>query len=240
MRLYDEIVQEILRLTEKYEAKRFPVDLDETWKDLGNNNMVLRSEMAYELGGKGMPAIGCTAITADEAFVPQDEIILLGRDIGEIDRDLPYARIALVRVAEDSLGEGNTLYNAIRKIEYTRYHVNPEGFMMRVSAINKRETARVDKKAKERGLNFQKIGNVMMQSFHENPKIQAAKLIFINLEDFPYAQLTEYATQAEKITKTIDHMMKNIVMDCDVCNLKEVCDEVEGMKELHFGAASKQ
>jgi hypothetical protein len=74
----------------------------------------------------------------------------------------------------------------------------------------------------------------MLQSFHENPKIEAVKLIFINLEDFPYEALSQAGEQAEQITKTIDHMMKNIIMDCDVCSLQQVCDEVEGLRELHF------
>jgi hypothetical protein len=28
-------------------------------------------------------------------------------------------------------------------------------------------------------------------------------------------------------------------MDCNACNLKPICDEVEGLKELHFSAATK-
>jgi hypothetical protein len=234
MKLYDEVIQEILGLLKEYPATVLPLEQDCHWQDAGNNNMVLRSEMAYELGGGDLPAVGCTAITANTSFVPRDEILLYGRDLPEIPKDVPYGRIAIARVAEDSLGEGNTLYNAIKKIEYTRYHVNPEGFMMRISAIHKRETVRIGKDALAGGLNFAKAGNLMLQSFHENPKIEAVKLIFINLEDFPYEALSQAGEQAEQITKTIDHMMKNIIMDCDVCSLQQVCDEVEGLRELHF------
>jgi hypothetical protein len=28
--------------------------------------------------------------------------------------------------------------------------------------------------------------------------------------------------------------MQNINFDCSTCNLKPICDEVEGMRELHF------
>ena len=37
--------------------------------------------------------------------------------------------------------------------------------------------------------------------------------------------------------KKYSDIMKNLIMDCKACNLKEVCDEVEGMKELHFAQA---
>lgn len=240
MKLYDEIIQEILDMVSSCEVTNIPVVDQVDWADLGNNNMVLRSEMAYELGGQGLAAVGATAVTAKEEFVPKDEILLIGKDIHEIKEDTPYARIAIARVAEDSLGEGNTLYNAIKKIEYTRYHVNPEGFMMRISSISKRETARISQEAIDKGLTFEKVGNVMLQSFHENPKIQAVKLIFVNIQDFPYEMLSEQSNKAEKITKTIDHMLKNIVMDCDVCSLQEICDEVEGLRELHFAEGATE
>jgi hypothetical protein len=28
--------------------------------------------------------------------------------------------------------------------------------------------------------------------------------------------------------------MTGVNLDCDTCNLKAICDEVEGMKALHF------
>lgn len=209
------------------------------WPDLGKNNMVLRSGMAYELGGTAangapLPAIGITAVTANRQFVPQDEILLYGRNLSEISQDTPYARIALARVSEDSLGEGNTLYNAIKRIEYTRYHVNPKGFMMRISSIRKRETVRIGRDALAQGLDFAKAGNLMLRSFRENPKIEAVKLVFINLLEFPYKELEKAGEQADAITGTLDHMMKNLVMDCEACSLQKVCDEVEGLRELHF------
>ena len=33
--------------------------------------------------------------------------------------------------------------------------------------------------------------------------------------------------RSEDITKALDHLMKNIKMDCQVCSLKAVCEEVE-------------
>lgn len=237
MKLYDEVIDNTIALFAGCEAARLPVARTD-WPDLGNNNMILRGDMAYELGGKGLPAVGFTAVTANPTFVPEDEILLYGRDLSELSQDAPYARIAIARVAEDSLGEGNTLYNAIKKIEHTRYHCNPMGFMMRISSMDKRETARIGKEALTKGLSFEQVGNLMLQSFHENQKIEAVKIIFVNREEFPYDELVKNARKADGITKTIDHMMKNIVMDCDVCSLQQVCDEVEGLRELHFAEGS--
>ena len=106
----------------------------DTWPQVSDRSMILRSDMAYELGGEGFPTIGGTIVTASEELVPGDGITLLGPDLPKIERDVPYGRIALVRVGEEAMGEGQALYNAIRALEYTRYHFYPEGFMMRMSA----------------------------------------------------------------------------------------------------------
>lgn len=234
MKLYDEVIEQILSLLQGDTPMRLTVEPPDCWPDAGKNNLVLRGDMAFELGGGDLPAVGCTAVTADRNLVGEDEILLYGRPLADLSRDVPYARIALVRVGEDSLGEGAALYNAIKRIEYTRYHVNPKGFMMRVSAIQKRESVRVGSKALEQGLDFARAGSLMLASLHENPNIQAARLIFINREDFPYEKLKEARDKADRITEALDHMMKNVIMDCGACHLQEVCDEVEGLRELHF------
>ena len=236
MKLYDEIIASWNGMLLECEAKSLPIESDVNWPDVGKDNMILRSDMAYELGGSSasIPALGGTAITDDKNLVSQDEILLVGPDLPEIKADVPYARIAMARVRGEEMGEGNTLYNAIRNIEYVRYRVNPQGFMMRVSSMHERESVRVSKDAIANGLDFKTVGNMMLQSFHRNTKVEAVKIIFITAPNFPYNQLDKDIRQGEKITKTIDHMLKNVMSDCSACSLQEICDEVEGLRELHF------
>lgn len=235
MKLYDETIKEWLKILDSLQGRELDVKKGEDWKDIGNANMILRSDMAYELGGNHLPALSGMTLTADTSLVPRDEVLLYGKDLGEIHEDTPYARLAVLRVKEDSMGEGNALYQAIRKMEYTKYHLNPEGFMMRISAASQREMVRIGKTALEKGLGFEQVGKLFLQSYHKNPQVEAVKLVFVTLSDFPYEELEIYIKKAEEITKAIDHILKNLSMDCNVCSLKQICDEVEGMKELHFG-----
>lgn len=239
MKLYDETIKEWLKILDSLQGRELDVKKGEDWKDIGNANMILRSDMAYELGGNHLPALSGMTLTADTSLVPRDEVLLYGKDLGEIHEDTPYARLAVLRVKENSMGEGNALYQAIRKMEYTKYHLNPEGFMMRISAASQREMVRVGKTALEKGLGFEQIGKLFLQSYHKNPQVEAVKLVFITLSDFPYEELEIYIKKAEEITKAIDHILKNLSMDCNVCSLKQICDEVEGMKELHFGTTQQ-
>lgn len=233
MKLYDETIKKMQAILKAEDSRALPAG-DTGWPEVSDRSMILRSDMAYELGGEGLPAIGCTLITADTSLVPADEITLLGRDLPEIHGDVPYARIALVRVSEEMLGEGQALYNAIRALEYTRYHFYPEGFMMRVSASRQKETVRIGKDALAKGLDFTKTGNRMISAFRKNTSVEAVHLYYVTKEAYDYKALAHCAQEAEQITKTIDHIFESAVMDCGTCGLQKVCDEVEGLRELHF------
>ncbi|SET03094.1 CO dehydrogenase/acetyl-CoA synthase complex beta subunit [Pseudobutyrivibrio sp. C4] len=233
MKLYDESIKELLAGLDISKAKSLDI-ANANWTDVGDHNLILRADMAYELGGGTNPAVSAMAVTCNDEFVNADEVILIGPDLNEIKNDTPYARIAIVKVAEESLGDGNALYNAIRKIEYVRYHINPKGYMTRISASNNREPVRVGKDALNEGLDFAKVGKLFLDTYHENKNIEAVKLIFITDPAFDYRSLAEQAKHLEDITGAIDHIFKNVMMDCGSCSLQKVCDEVEGLRELHF------
>ncbi|MCI8484311.1 MAG: carbon monoxide dehydrogenase [Lachnospiraceae bacterium] len=239
MKLYDDVIKEIFSLLQPYFSQRMEVSRRHSWKDAGKEHMILRNDMAYELGGGNLPALGSMMITMEESLVPEDEVLLYGKDLGEISADSVYARIALVRVKKDSLGEGNDLYQEIRRLEYVKYHLFPEGYMMRISAAGEREMVRIGRKALRKGLGFFQIGNMFLEAYHRNPRTEAVKLIFITDPKFPYQELETQMKKGEQITKAIDHILKDLAMDCNVCSLKQICDEVEGMKELHFGTVRK-
>lgn len=233
MELYDDILREVLAGLEAYPVRRLNKDGENCWKDAGREAMILRSDMAYELGGGTLPALGSTILTMDPELVPEDEILLYGKDLREIREDRPYARIAAVRMKPGSLGEGDELYNHIRNMEYIRYRLFPEGFMMRVSASQEREAVRVGRQALRKGLGFAQVGTMFLKSCHKNPGVEAVKLMFITIPEFPWSRLEACLKKGEQITRAIDHVLKNLSMDCNACSLKQICDEVEGLKELH-------
>ncbi len=233
MKLYDETIQKCIALLNTGESRPLPTDGGD-WPEVSDRSMILRSDMAYELGGEGLPAVGCTLVTAEKSLCSADALTLLGPDLPEIKRDIPFARIAIVRVTPDTMGEGQALYNAIRALEYTRYHFYPEGFMMRVSSTRHKESVRIGKNALAKGLSFAKAGSRMISAFRKNSRVEAVRLFYVTLESFDYRALERCAAEAEAITKTIDHILKNAVMDCGACSLQTVCNEVEGLRELHF------
>ena len=206
------------------------------WPDSGSRNMVLRGDMAFELGEDAFPALGATAVTVGTGRFGEDQILLCGPDLPELTESGPFARLTVAAV-KDVPDQGSALYTAIKKIDFVRYHVNPQGFMTRISAIRNRESARVSREALAGGLNFSQVGSRMLTGYHENPNILAVRLVYITDPAFPFPRLEETLARARDITRAIDHAMTSSMTDCNVCGLKKVCDQVEGIRQLHFGKA---
>ncbi|MBE5901787.1 MAG: carbon monoxide dehydrogenase [Lachnospiraceae bacterium] len=233
MKLYDEVIKECCQLLTGEKAKDLQVS-EGIWPKVDDRSMILRSDMAYELGSGNLPAIGMTLITDSEEYAGKNGLHLMGEDLPDISADRGFARIAILRMEPGILKEGDALYKAIRDLEYTRYHFYPEGFMMRVSASKAKETVRVSKEALQKGLTFEKTGSQMIEAFLSHPGVKAVDLTYVTDSDFAFGKLQALQKQAEAITKAIDHIGNGAIMDCVACNLQEVCNEVEGLRELHF------
>lgn len=228
MKLYEECIGTLAEQMQPFDVRRLLIsETDALWQDEGKNQLIFRSDMAYELGGDRLPCVSGIFLTDKEETVPGDEVWLCGKDLPELKGDTPYARIALVRVKNGEMGDANAQYQAIRKIEYTRYHLNPKGFMMRISATNQREAVRISKDAIKEGLNFAKVGSLFLKEYHKHPAVEAVKLIFVTEPEFAYEDLSKLAEKSEQITRTLDHLLNKVNMDCKACSLQQVCAEVE-------------
>lgn len=84
------------------------------------------------------------------------------------------------------------------------------------------------------GLDFARVGQLFLHAYHAHPQVQTATVLFITAPDFPYELLAQKAAKMETVTNSLDQIFSNLVMDCRSCSLKPVCDEVEGLRELHF------
>ena len=237
MKLYDDIISRVLGILPP-EAGR-ALTPGTPWPEADDHEMILRQDMAYELGSGRLPAIGMTVLTDREDLVPQGGSLLYGQDLDAIHADRAYARIAVVRVRADAMGEGDALYNAIRTLSRARYHSYPKGFMMRVSSVKQRESVRVGRAAIRDGLRFAAVGESLSRQLLKSPFVEAVRILYVTDPGADYTALEHLAAEAEAVTGAIDHIFKNLTMDCHTCSLQKVCDEVEGLRELHFASAHK-
>ena len=81
----------------------------------------------------------------------------------------------------------------------------------------------------KKGLGFAHIGRFFIKEYKKQPQVEAVKLLFVTDESFPYDLLEQVMKKSESITTALDHIMRDIKMDCTSCSLKAVCDEVEAL-----------
>ncbi|MBR5640925.1 MAG: carbon monoxide dehydrogenase [Firmicutes bacterium] len=237
MQLYDTIIRDTLAALFSRPSRSYAYAQGRAWKDTGASELVMQRDAAYELGGDDKPAVNFSCVTTDASFVDKDEIVVIGKDLGEIGSSVPFARLAFVLIDDIKVEEGDTepLFRAIQDIDFVKYHVFPEGYMVRTSSENNREQVRISKKAKQAGISFERVGCDYIAQYKRDPNIRAVKLVFVTDPSVDYKKLAADAKTVHDITLTLSKILEGMPTDCNSCNLKPICDEVEGMKELHFG-----
>ena len=243
MELYNSIIDKIDGLLGSSQPKHYDYNPDKCWEDVGGNQLVMMKEAAYELGGDNKPAVNYACVTSTDGFADRDEILVYGKDLREINGSTPFARIAIIKVKElrgENEEDTEPLFRAIQDIDFVKYHVYPKGYMIRSSSDSFREHVRVSKEAVRKGINFEQVGNSYISQFKKNPDVLAVKLIFATVDDADYAEMKKDAKMVRDITKTLSKILEGMATDCHSCNLKDICDEVEGLKELHFGKEKKE
>ena len=216
MKLYDKDIACVMQNIKAYgECRR--LDNNAHWKMNDKEKLVLRSDMAYELGG-GMNEY------------------LIGDDMTSIDKDIPYARLTFIRLKENVLDDTKkgALYAVMRAVDYVRYNTYPDGFMMRISSVKEREPVRISKEAVNSNISFSNIGSELIRAYKTREEVEAVKIYFITSGSADYTMLKQYAGRCEQITDSLNHIFNGLVMDCSTCSSRELCDEIEDLRKFHM------
>ena len=238
MELYNSLIKESNSLLEKGSPRVWEYKPGDAWKDIGSSELVLQKDAAYELGAMGKGSANYVLFTSSPELVSKDQILLYGADLGEIKGEVDFARIVLLRVGLID-GDDEAVYRTLKDIEFAKYHVYPEGYMVRMSPESYREQVRVSKQALKKGVSFKNIGANYITAYKKDPNVLNATVIFVTAPGYDYGAMKKLAKKANDVTGTLTHILEGLPTDCSVCALKDICDEVEGMKELHFGVGDK-
>ena len=238
MELYNSLINDTRAQLEGLSAKVWDYSPADCWTDVGSSELVLQRDAAYEMGALGKGSANYVLFTSSSELVDKDQVILYGPDMGQIKGDCDFARIVLLRVGvlDD---DDEAVYRTLKDIEFAKYHVYPEGYMVRMSPESSREQVRVSKKALAKGISFRSVGASYVAEYKKDANVLNATVIFVTDPKADYAALQAAAKKAAAVTGTLTHILEGLPTDCSVCALKDICDEVDGMKELHFGVGDK-
>jgi len=237
MDIYNSFIRRVDELLEGRKIRRWTYDKGRCWPDVGKNQLIMQREAAYELGG-GRKAISFSCSTTDAKLVGADEVLLIGPDLTELKEDSAYARIAFVCVQD--IGEDDEAFKALQEIDFAKYKVFPEGYMMRALAEDNREQVRVSKAAVKNGISFERVGCSYIAKYKENPNVRFVRMIYITDPTVDFNVLRELARKSYDVTNSLSSIFRGLPTDCDSCGLRDLCDEVDGMRELHFQQKGKK
>lgn len=232
MKIFAEVTEKMLSLLPEF-ADRTALFCDEFCAESGDKNSILfRSDTAYELGGSGKAAVGC--IVFSELPSMKDEVLLFGPDLNEIDGDTPFAHLTFVQLKQKN--EEELTYEDLKNISFTAFQIYPKGYHIRISPSSSREQVRVAKAVIQSGepLSFMNVGCSLIRAFKENKDVEFVRTVFVTKKDFDYRSLSDLAQKAKKITDAVHGTLQLDELACASCKMKPVCDEVEGLRELHL------
>jgi len=224
MEIFNTLIKEVSEILVPYPQKEYGYNKELSWEDVGHNQVILQKETLFELDGVGFNLLTSSPV--------DDGVVVIGKDLQDLKENTKFARICIIEFQEQE--DTQKTYNLIRKIEYTKYHFFPDGYMIRTSAKAHKESVRVSKAAVKKGIDFQRIGNLLINKYKENPAVNGVKVFFVTESTADFSLLESLSRRNHEITETLNQVMNNLTFDCDTCNLKAICDEVEGMRELHF------
>jgi len=231
MKLYDKQIQTVNSLLANMKPKKWLLDNNKCADVCDKDTIIFRDETAYELGSMEKKSV-CSVLFTDSDNV-KDEIFLYGKDITEIKNNSSFSHIVIVGL-DNFNRESEFEYEELKDIEFSIYRLSLKGYYTRISPVGEREQVRISKEAVNNNLSFENIGNSVISEFKKNPLVQSVKVIFITEDNFDYKTMSLTAHKVTAITKTLTTKFGNLKLDCSNCSMKPICDEVEGLRELHF------
>lgn len=227
MKLYDKLIETVTSALPEKADKVWAYAPSDAAVQGDKNSIIFSNEAAYELGAMGKSSVCSVLFTSADI---NDETVLFGKDITEINSDSSFAHIVIV-----SLNDREEFkFEELKDIEFSIYHFYPEDYKARISPVGCKETVRVSKKAKEKGLSFRNIGAGYIAEFKKDPLVKNVKIIFSTTDDVDFGKLSATARKANAVTKTLASDFEDLDGGCGSCSMKPLCDEIEGFKELHM------
>ncbi len=231
MNVYDNLIRETLGILQKQSFTELKVrDCD--WNMLETNEFLMGKEVSFELGDRFKASTVVHIPTSDPKLIGEDKIFLIGKDLQDIKENTNFSRVTLFNI--DDIDDPNKAYIGVRKLNYERYKIIPEGYMVLSSSFEDKENVRVSKKAIQKGLTFETLGNLYIRRYKQMQGVNNVQIYFIVGDQDFVKDLVGVCKKVNEVTNAFDHILKNVILDCDVCPLKAICEDIEELRELHF------
>ncbi len=203
---------------------------ENVWEIKNFSDYILDSETALELGSTKIKNANLNLCTSEKSF--DDKIVIIGNDIqklkGRVDS---FSKVVIVSLKEEA--DENTLFRSIKAISRARLGLNLKGTMLKSTTSDSLECFRISKESYKKGFDFSILGSTLINKLKTFDEVKNVQIYYIVENEELTIKLLEYQEKIQKVTGALNHVFDDIELDCGSCTIKEICDEVEGMRESH-------
>lgn len=208
------------------------------WPEAKNRNLVLNSDMAFELGNPKSESISFLFWVDDYHKVDNGKIRLVGPDFTQIgEKQISFGKVVILGgngfCAENS-------YERFREMENVRYDVALKGYMMRAVPQINREWSRVSTEAVNNGFSFSILGSELLSSYLKLDYIETAEILFITSNRPDVEAIRPMADSTFEIISAMNKLTEELNHDCDECDYSAVCDDIEELRSMRKSIKKKE
>jgi CO dehydrogenase/acetyl-CoA synthase beta subunit len=231
MELFTNTIESVRAFVMDLSNKRsWPADDTRMWPGGHGRNIVLKEDMALELGCPEMESVSCLLWTENLSAVTDGRITLIGPDFQEsVGKSLPFGKVVLLGV--EGFTEDNA-YDRHKELDFLRYDLDLKGFMMRAVSQYMREWCRISRESLSQGFSAPVLGSSLMTLFKGMPYVKTFEVIFFTSSTDDVRRLKEITAPAEKIIAAMNKMAAEMDFECGSCDYQDVCDEADGLKGM--------
>lgn len=240
MDLFDKYIDEVrqrLDENQQFVKQRFKYNQHSIWPILPKEQLILQHDTCIELGK--MESFSFIMWTEDFKKINDNDITLYGRDVSEIasqnlQSSSPFGKIVLLGC--DPFSEDN-VYPCFEQMDMVRFRLNLKGYMLRGFTQRNQEWSRISHNAISEGFSLEVLANELMREYKKLPFVRSTEIVMLT-ESTLIKMLMPLAEKCSKIPSALNKIFDNLIMDCKSCDDSEVCNEIEGLKELHKQSVS--
>jgi CO dehydrogenase/acetyl-CoA synthase beta subunit len=239
MELFGKIIPPLLSFVENQPRRRTWRDTDaRAWPRGGPRSLVLKEDTGLELGNPEKDSLSCLLWTGDLSMVSDGRITLVGPDFPEsAGGSLPFGKVVLAGVEGF---DADNAYDRHKELDFLRYDLDLEGFMMRAVSQYLREWCRISRNALGQGFSARVMGSALMALFRGVPYVKAVEVIMFTTDKADVETLREITSPVEKLVGAMNKMAADMDFECGDCEYQDVCDEADGLRSMRDRLREKQ
>jgi len=213
-------------------------DSELAWPRGRPGDIILSSDTVIELGHPQTESLAFLMWTDSPDKVSDGGITVIGPELSELaSGKAPLGKITLI--GGHGFTEDNA-YERFQEMDMVRTRLSLQGHMLRAVPQQNREWSRISKDALKKGFSLKMLGNELIREYRKLEYVDAVEVIYLTTSAEDIQRLRPTGEKVSQIVRAMNKIFDNLELDCAACDYSDVCDEVEGLRDMHKRALDKR